>query len=137
MEEVKKREWQEGWYEIGQHLVHNMIHSLSFAINELRIEISQKTASGDQLKFFDYIYPSISKRLTELEDRVLKMESRLTLFVEGGNTIMPLVKGKKASSRKGFSKNVEREMHEGKPQKQAVAIAYSEARHGKKKAKKK
>ena len=43
---------------------------------------------------------------------------------------MPLVKGKKAKTRKGFSENVEREMHEGKPQKQAVAIAYSEARRG-------
>jgi hypothetical protein len=48
---------------------------------------------------------------------------------------MPLVKGKKASSPKGFSENVKREMHEGKPQKQAVAIAYSEADRGKKKAK--
>ena len=51
--------------------------------------------------------------------------------------VMPLVKGKKASSKKGFSENVKREMHEGKPQKQAVAIAYSEARRGKKKGKKK
>jgi hypothetical protein len=51
--------------------------------------------------------------------------------------IMPLVKGKKASSRKGFSENVRREMHEGKKQDQAVAIAYSEARRGKKKGKKK
>ena len=49
--------------------------------------------------------------------------------------VMPLVKGKKASTRKGFSENIRREMHEGKPQKQAVAIAYSEARRGKKKAK--
>jgi hypothetical protein len=48
---------------------------------------------------------------------------------------MPLVKGKAAKSRKGFSENIRREMHEGKPQKQAVAIAYSEARRGKKKAK--
>ncbi len=46
---------------------------------------------------------------------------------------MPLVKGKKASSKKGFSENVRREMHEGKPQKQAVAIAYSEADRGMKK----
>lgn len=46
---------------------------------------------------------------------------------------MPLVKGKKARTRKGFSKNVEREMHEGKKQSEAVAIAYSEARRGKKK----
>lgn len=48
---------------------------------------------------------------------------------------MPLVKGKKASTREGFSQNVEKEMHAGKPQKQAVAIAYSEARKGKAKKK--
>jgi len=47
---------------------------------------------------------------------------------------MPLVKGKAASSKKGFSTNIKREMEAGKPQKQAVAIAYSEARRGKKKA---
>jgi hypothetical protein len=40
---------------------------------------------------------------------------------------MPLVKGKKAKTRKGFSENVKRELEAGKPQKQAVAIAYSEA----------
>ena len=45
---------------------------------------------------------------------------------------MPLVKGKAASTRKGFSENVRREMHEGKKQSQSVAIAYSEARRGKK-----
>lgn len=49
---------------------------------------------------------------------------------------MPLVKGKKASTRKGFSKNVKREMEAGKPQNQAIAIAYSEAREGKKRRKK-
>ena len=49
---------------------------------------------------------------------------------------MPLVKGKKASSGKGFSKNVRAEIHANKTQKQAVAIAYSEAREGKKKRKK-
>ena len=46
---------------------------------------------------------------------------------------MPLVKGNKAKSKKGFSQNVKVEMEAGKPQKQAVAIAYSEARKGKKK----
>lgn len=50
---------------------------------------------------------------------------------------MPLVKGKKAKKKKGFSENVKREMHEGKKQSQAVAIAYSEARGGKKKPGKK
>lgn len=46
---------------------------------------------------------------------------------------MPLEKGSKARSRKGFSENVRREIHAGKPQKQAVAIAYSEARRANKK----
>lgn len=46
---------------------------------------------------------------------------------------MPLIKGKKAKTKKGFSTNVKREMEAGKPQKQAVAIAYSEARASKKK----
>ena len=48
---------------------------------------------------------------------------------------MPMVKGKAASTRKGFSKNVETEMKSGKPQKQAVAIAYSEADRGKRRKK--
>jgi hypothetical protein len=48
---------------------------------------------------------------------------------------MPLVKGAKAKTRKGFSENVRREMDAGKPQKQAVAIAYAESRRGKKKKK--
>lgn len=46
---------------------------------------------------------------------------------------MPLVSGKKARTKKGFSENIEREMEAGKPQKQAVAIAYSQARKAKKK----
>lgn len=48
---------------------------------------------------------------------------------------MPLVKGKAARSKKGFSKNIETEMNSGKKQSQAVAIAYSEARRGKEKKK--
>lgn len=35
---------------------------------------------------------------------------------------MPLIKSK---SKKAFSENIRREMHAGKPQKQAVAIAYA------------
>lgn len=50
---------------------------------------------------------------------------------------MPLVKGAKARSKKGFSENIKKEMKAGKPQKQSVAIAYAEARRGKKKAAKK
>ena len=46
---------------------------------------------------------------------------------------MPLLKGAKAKTKKGFSENIRREMHAGKPQKQAVAIAYATARKSKKK----
>ncbi len=46
---------------------------------------------------------------------------------------MPLVKGKKAKTKKGFSTNVKREMEAGKPQKQAVAIAMSVAGKSKRK----
>ncbi len=49
---------------------------------------------------------------------------------------MPLVKGSKARTRKGFGENVKREMDSGKSQKQSVAIAYSEAGESKKKRKK-
>lgn len=49
---------------------------------------------------------------------------------------MPLVKGKKAKSPKGFQDNIRREVKSGKPQKQAVAIAYSEADKSKSKGKK-
>jgi len=49
---------------------------------------------------------------------------------------MPLVKGKQARTKKGFSTNVKREMDAGKPQNQAVAIAFSEAKKLKRKKKK-
>jgi hypothetical protein len=47
---------------------------------------------------------------------------------------MPLIKSK---SKEAFGKNVKAEMKAGKPQKQAVAIAYSVQKSAGKKAKKK
>ncbi len=46
---------------------------------------------------------------------------------------MPLKSGKAAKTRVGFSSNVKAEMKAGKPQKQAVAIAYAKKRDKKKK----
>ena len=42
--------------------------------------------------------------------------------------IMPLIKSAKPQA---FSENIRKEMHAGRPQRQAVAIAYSEARAAK------
>lgn len=50
---------------------------------------------------------------------------------------MPLLGGKAAKSKKGFSENVRREVKAGKPAKQAVAIAYSKKRGGSKNSGKK
>lgn len=49
---------------------------------------------------------------------------------------MPLVKGAKARTRRGFSDNVRRERKAGKSEAQSVAIAYSEAGEKKKKKRK-
>lgn len=46
---------------------------------------------------------------------------------------MPLIKGPKDKTRAGFQENIRREVSEGKPVKQAVAISYSLAGEKKKK----
>lgn len=78
------------------------------------------------------------KGLVRIFPCALHEERDLNVFIRTEKEeIMPLVKGKKASTAKGFSENVKNEMKfGGKPQKQAVAIAYSEARQGKKKGSK-
>ena len=49
---------------------------------------------------------------------------------------MPLISGKAAKTKKGFSENIRREIAAGKDQAQAVAIAYSKKRGGAKRKKK-
>lgn len=49
---------------------------------------------------------------------------------------MPLIKGSKAKTKKGFSSNVKKEMEAGKPQKVALAIAFSAAKKTRSKKKK-
>lgn len=49
---------------------------------------------------------------------------------------MPLVKGKKAKTRKGISENIRRERNSGKTEKQSIAIAMSVAGKSKNKKKK-
>ena len=46
---------------------------------------------------------------------------------------MPLVKGKPAKTKKGMSTNIKRERAAGKPEKQSIAIAYSQAKEKKRK----
>lgn len=46
---------------------------------------------------------------------------------------MPLIKGKKAKTKKGISENIKREMKAGKPQNQAIAIAMAQAKKNKNK----
>lgn len=40
---------------------------------------------------------------------------------------MPLIGGKRAKTKVGISRNIRIEMHAGKPQRQAIAIAMSKA----------
>lgn len=46
---------------------------------------------------------------------------------------MPLINGAKAKTKKGFATNIKREIAAGKPQNQAIAIAYSLKRKASKK----
>lgn len=79
---------------------------------------------------------TISNNLIHISENFSNFLKDFTCNQQKRSDTMPLVKGKAAKTRKGFGKNVKKEMAEGKPQKQAVAIAYSEARKVKKTKKK-
>lgn len=59
----------------------------------------------------------------------VRSHSRPLIIFNIGEFTMPLNKSK---SKKAFSSNVKKEMKAGKPQKQAVAIAYATKRKAKK-----
>ena len=69
--------------------------------------------------------------LWTLSNPEVRVQFNFTMGRRGNK--MPLVKGNKAKTKKGFSTNVKREMDAGKSQKQSVAIAYSEAGEKRKK----
>jgi hypothetical protein len=50
---------------------------------------------------------------------------------------MPLVKGKKACSNEGESKNISTEVNSGRPKNEAMAIAFEACRRAKKESKSK
>ena len=88
MEQTEYNKWQEGWYEIGLKQVQSLMSSLSHAINDLRLEMSTKTGSADQLKFFDYIYPDISQRLSKLEGSMSKVTSQCEKILKVNDLII-------------------------------------------------
>lgn len=94
--------------------------------NEIFFEVTLSSYDLDRMEQFGGV----------MEQFGWETNQNLNVFIRKGD-IMPLVKGKKAKTKEGFSENIKREMEAGKPQKQAVAIAYSEARQGKKKSSKK
>ena len=69
---------------------------------------------------------TISRKLYGTENKVV------IFFDTTEDYYMPLAKGK---SKKAISSNIRKEMHAGKPQKQAIAIAYSQAGKSRKKSK--
>ncbi len=82
----------------------------------------------DPSKFTIFTVPKRVASRGDIFKGVLKKTSSQKIIKLGGT--MPLVKGSKAKSKKGISENIRREKH-AHPEmdtKQAVAIAYSEAR---------
>ncbi len=61
-------ERQKLWYDFTQNKVMELLEPLRISLAELYVKVEQRIQNGDQLRFFDYIYPSISQRLAKLEN---------------------------------------------------------------------
>ncbi len=82
----------------------------------------------------EFTSPHIAELLKEKMGNVKVTNRDMYVDVDHGNgKSMPLMHG---SSKHVISENIRSEMHAGKPQDQAIAIAMSKAGKGKKKAKK-
>ena len=66
------------------------------------------------------------------QQKLYELYTKITEIQANKEWVMPLIKSK---SEKAFKENVRKEIKSGKPQKQAVAIAYSVQRQAKKRGK--
>jgi hypothetical protein len=84
-------------------------------------------------KYLKAITQDFMIMISNLFNRIEKLESLIVIINKESK--MPLAKGKVAKTKSGMSKNIKAEMKAGKPQKQAVAIAYNVAGKSDKKRK--
>lgn len=85
--------------------------------------------SARQHRYMEAIAHGVKKTVEQYLLDAEEELNRITAKAVYGDIAMPLTK---SSSKKAFSKNVRAEVRAGRPQKQAVAIAYATKRAAKK-----